>query len=149
MISFLRLKNLVFLHLQHLPMPSRKYRPLFAKWGGVNVLNFRNTFIGENVVFDTNYPNDIIIEEKVTLTVGCTIVTHFVEVRNQRERFYSRGKVRLCEGAYIGANTIICKPVEIGKYSIVGAGSVVTKSIPPYEIWAGNPAKFIKKRKVD
>lgn len=116
---------------------------------GVNVLNFRNTFIGENVIFDTNYPNDIIIEEKVALTVGCTIVTHFVEVRNQRERFYSRGKVGLCEGAYIGANTIICKPVEIGKYSIVGAGSVVTKSIPPYEIWVGNPAKFIKKRKVD
>ena len=94
MISFSRLKNLVFLHLQHLPMPSRKYRPLFAKWGGVNVLNFRNTFIGENVIFDTNYPNDIIIEEKVTLTVGCTIVTHFVEVRNQRERVYSTGKVR-------------------------------------------------------
>jgi hypothetical protein len=40
MISFSRLKNLVFLHLQHLPMPSRKYRPLFAKWGGGKCIEF-------------------------------------------------------------------------------------------------------------
>jgi acetyltransferase-like isoleucine patch superfamily enzyme len=45
---------------------------------------------------------------------------------------------------FIGAHSIILKGVTIGERSIVGAGSVVTKSIPPDEIWAGNPAKFIK-----
>lgn len=47
--------------------------------------------------------------------------------------------------AFIGARCIILKGVTIGENSIVGAGSVVTKSIPANEIWAGNPAKFIRK----
>lgn len=49
------------------------------------------------------------------------------------------------EGAFIGGNTIILKGVTVGERSIVGAGSVVTKNIPDGEIWAGNPAKFIRK----
>lgn len=53
--------------------------------------------------------------------------------------------VTIKDGAFIGAHTIILKGVTIGEKSIVGAGSVVTKSIPDYEIWAGNPARFIKK----
>lgn len=47
--------------------------------------------------------------------------------------------------AFIGARCIILKGVTIGENSIVGAGSVVTKSIPANEIWTGNPAKFIRK----
>ena len=53
--------------------------------------------------------------------------------------------VRIEKGAFIGAGSYILKGVVIGEYSIVGAGSVVTHNIPPMEIWAGNPARFIKK----
>ena len=53
--------------------------------------------------------------------------------------------VHIKEGAFIGAHAIILKGVTIGKHSIVGAGSVVTKNIPDGEIWAGNPAKMIKR----
>jgi acetyltransferase-like isoleucine patch superfamily enzyme len=53
--------------------------------------------------------------------------------------------VRIEDGAFIGTNAIICKGVTIGKESIVAAGAVVVKSIPPGEIWGGNPAKFIRK----
>ncbi|EJT6167524.1 CatB-related O-acetyltransferase [Clostridium perfringens] len=47
---------------------------------------------------------------------------------------------------WIGANTLIKSGVKIGNGAIIGMGSVVTKNVPPYEIWAGNPAKCIRKR---
>lgn len=53
--------------------------------------------------------------------------------------------VLIKHGAFIGASSIILKGVTVGEYSIIGAGSVVTKNIPNGEIWAGNPAKFLKK----
>jgi acetyltransferase-like isoleucine patch superfamily enzyme len=46
---------------------------------------------------------------------------------------------------FIGANSIILKGVTIGERSIIGAGSVVTRNVPENEIWAGNPAKHIRK----
>ena len=52
--------------------------------------------------------------------------------------------VTIKQGAFIGAHSIILKGVTIGRHSIVGAGSVVTKDIPDGEIWAGNPARFIR-----
>lgn len=97
----------------------------------------------EGVIFDTNYPQDIFIEEGVRLTSGVKIVTHFM---NPNTGSYDRGKVHICKGAYLGMNTLVVKPVTIGERAIIGAGSVVTKDIPANEVWAGNPAKFIRKR---
>lgn len=54
-------------------------------------------------------------------------------------------RISIGDDVFIGANSIILKGVDIGDRSIIGAGSVVTKSIPSDEIWAGNPAKFIRK----
>lgn len=57
----------------------------------------------------------------------------------------TKGGVEIGDGVWIGNNCVILQNVSIGKKSIVGAGSVVTKSIPPYSIAVGNPAKVIKK----
>ena len=56
------------------------------------------------------------------------------------------GEVHIGKRVFIGMNTLIVSPVSVGDGAVVGAGSVVTKDIPTDEIWAGNPAKFIKKR---
>ena len=52
--------------------------------------------------------------------------------------------IQIKDSAYIGAYAFILKGVTIGENAIVGAGSVVTKNIPDNEIWAGNPARFIR-----
>ncbi|MBD8084298.1 acyltransferase [Chryseobacterium sp. GCR10] len=53
-------------------------------------------------------------------------------------------KVIIKDKAWIGFNSIILKGVTIGEGSIVGAGSVVTKSVPDWTIVGGNPAKIIR-----
>lgn len=53
-------------------------------------------------------------------------------------------KVKICDDVLIGAKSIILRGVTIGECSIVGAGSVVTKNIPPYTIVGGNPAHIIR-----
>ena len=53
--------------------------------------------------------------------------------------------VKIGDHAFIGAHTTILKGVTIGRNAVVGAGSVVTRDVPDNEIWAGNPARFIKR----
>ena len=49
------------------------------------------------------------------------------------------------DDVFIGAGAIILPGVTIGEKSIIGAGSIVTKSVPACEVWAGNPARFVRK----
>lgn len=55
--------------------------------------------------------------------------------------------VNIKEHAWIGMNTLIMKGVTIGKYAIIGAGSIVTHDVPDYAIAAGVPCKVIKFRR--
>ena len=56
------------------------------------------------------------------------------------------GPIRIGSDVFVGANALLLKGVTIGSRAIVGAGSVVAKSIPADQIWAGNPAHFIKEQ---
>lgn len=68
------------------------------------------------------------------------------EIRKSKDdiKYRVEKPVVIKDNAFIGANSIILKGVTIGENSIIGAGSVVTKSVPDNQIWAGNPAKFIR-----
>ena len=55
--------------------------------------------------------------------------------------------VNIGNQCWIGSSCIILKGVTIGDQAVIGAGSVVTKDVPPRQVWAGNPAKLIKELK--
>jgi putative colanic acid biosynthesis acetyltransferase WcaF len=54
--------------------------------------------------------------------------------------------ITLRDGAWVGAKCVVGPGVEIGECAVAAAGSVVTKNIPEYEIHAGNPARFVRRR---
>ena len=99
--------------------------------------------------------NSVSIGSRVFIGGGCKIWdTDFhsldFNIRNEDKSFRTgtNSPVVIHDDVFLGGFVTILKGVEIGKGSIIGAGSVVTKSIPENEIWAGNPAKFIKKNDV-
>lgn len=138
-----RIKQIFFMWLSNF-LPIRGHlRWKFVKKGGVDVKG--PCWIYRNVYFDSVAPELITIEQGVTITQNTQILTHFLDP-TQKGRIYRLGPVKIEEHAFIGCSVIICNAVTIGKGAIVGAGSVVTKDIPPYQVWAGNPARYIKDR---
>lgn len=85
-------------------------------WDGVTLKN--NSFVGPNVTFTNDF--------------------------TPRSKQYPNEFLRTVveEYASIGANSTILGGITLGKYSMIGAGSVVTKNVGDHELWYGNPAKF-------
>jgi acetyltransferase-like isoleucine patch superfamily enzyme len=125
---------------------------------GAYIVGCSQISIGKNVVIrpETQLHGEsdtikisIIIEDDVLIGSGVHV---YVENHNYSATsmpiFYqghsNAKKVVIKRGSWIGANAIILPGVEIGNNAIVGAGSVVTKSVPAFVIVAGNPAKTIK-----
>lgn len=94
---------------------------------------------------------EVVLEDNVLIGGGVKLYdTDFHSIRYS-DRVNPEGdknikceSIIIHEGAFIGAHSIILKGVSIGRHSVIGAGSVVTKSVPDGEIWAGNPAKYVK-----
>lgn len=125
-----------------LPLLPPSFRVRCLKWGGVRILG--PCFIGGGVMFDGIYPNLIEIGEGCVITSGCCILSHFFNTEDRR--FYA-GEVKIGRKVFIGMNTLIVNAVNIGDYAVIGAGSIVNCDIPAGELWAGNPARFIRKVK--
>ncbi len=85
-------------------------------WDGIHIAD--KVFIGPNATFT----NDLIPRSK-----------------QYPDNF---PKTLIQEGASLGANVTVLPGLTIGRYSMLGAGSVLTKSLPEFELWLGNPAKF-------
>ena len=71
------------------------------------------------------------------------------EVRLNGDTDIKSKPVVIGKRVFVGGHSIILKGVSIGDDAVIGAGSVVAKNVPSGEIWAGNPAKFIRKVKTD
>ena len=70
----------------------------------------------------------------------------FVNDHFPRSKVYPKGfeRTTLSNGCSVGANATILGGVTIGEFAMIGAGSVVLQDVPPREVWAGNPARFIR-----
>ncbi|WP_229365760.1 acyltransferase [Fibrisoma montanum] len=84
---------------------------------------------GGTVIYDTDFHN-LDVCRRTSIKEDITTV--------------KKKEVEIKDNVFIGAHCIILKGVTIGENSIIGAGSVLTKSVPHNQIWAGNPAQFVK-----
>ncbi len=131
-----------------------KYNPVglaphcyLVSWAGAT-LKFGDNVGISNVTI--NARNSITIEDDVMLGGGVQVFDHDFHPLDYHKRMhdtknFSHAPVLIEKGAFIGTRSIILKGTKIGARAVIGAGSVVIGTIPPDEIWAGNPAKFIKK----
>lgn len=111
---------------------------------GQNVVISPQVIIGDNVKIQNNVSvyTGVICEDDVFLGPSC-VFTNVVNPRSGVNRRGQYSKTNVGKGATIGANaTIICGH-DIGTYAFIGAGAVVTKTIKPYALVVGNPAKQI------
>lgn len=109
---------------------------------GQNVVISDGVVLGNNVKVQNNVSvyNGVICEDEVFLGPSCV----FTNVINPRSAVNRRGQYSetiVGKGATIGANATIVCGNNIGKYAFVGAGAVVTKSVPDYALVIGNPAR--------
>lgn len=103
--------------------------------------------IGKNVIISSHsfLCSGLKVENNVFIGHGVMTINDLYPPSKKRtgsDKFWKKTVIK--EGAVIGSNATLF-PIVVGKNSVIGAGAVVTKDVPDGEVWAGNPAKFIKK----
>lgn len=110
-----------------------------------------------NINCHTFIENDVIIGDRVTIKSGVYLWDGIIiendvfigpnvtftndRVPRSKDHTVAFDRIVVRKNASVGANATIIGPVEIGQYSLVGAGSVLTKNTTPYSLWYGNPAR--------
>lgn len=109
--------------------------------------------IGNNVYINSGFigliSDKVTIEDNVTLGPNVSIMSHSHGLDPKSKSYLDNdlvvASVTLKEGCWLGDKVIVLPGVTIGKKSVIGAGSVVTKSIDDYCIAVGNPCRIIKR----
>ncbi|WP_289005653.1 acyltransferase [uncultured Parabacteroides sp.] len=109
----------------------------YVNIGNSSRIGLRNTLIGPIQI-----GNQVILAQNVVLS-GLNHNYEDIELPIRAQGVKTL-PIIVEDECWIGANSIITAGVHIGKHSIVAGGSVVTKSVPPYSIVGGNPARLIK-----
>jgi UDP-2-acetamido-3-amino-2,3-dideoxy-glucuronate N-acetyltransferase len=101
--------------------------------------------------------NDVVIGDNVTVKCGVYLwdglrignnvqigpnATFVNDLYPRAKQSFRLQQTTLCDGVSVGASVTVLGGVTVNKYALIGAGSLVTKDIPPYSLWFGNPAVF-------
>jgi UDP-2-acetamido-3-amino-2,3-dideoxy-glucuronate N-acetyltransferase len=119
-----------------------------------NCILGENCNIGQNVVISPSVKlgSNVKVQNNVSIYTGVTcdddvflgpsmVFTNVINPRSAVNRKSEYAKTHVGKGASIGANATIVCGHDIGEFAFIGAGAVVTKNVPPYSLWVGNPAK--------
>ena len=129
-----------------------EFRIVLLRIAGIKI--GRKSVINEGFTLtcDVGYERNLLIDDRVAIGPNTIVILtshpNFSKLRKLKNSYLSievNGNVHIKHDAWIGAGCIILPNVTIGEFSIVGAGSVVTKDVPSFTIVAGVPAKIIKK----
>ena len=109
---------------------------------GQNVVVSPGVVLGENVKIQNNVSvyTGVICDDDVFLGPSM-VFTNVINPRSAINRRDQYAKTHVGKGASIGANATIVCGHDIGEYAFIGAGAVVTKTVPPFALVVGNPAK--------
>lgn len=150
---------------------KKKKGSLVRRRTRMDVLPFNNFVLGfdstiEDFATINNGVGDVIIGDRTRIGLGCVVIgpvtvgndvmfAQNIVVSGLNHGYQDLSlppslqpvdtkPIHIGDEVWIGANSVITAGVNIGKHSVVAAGSVVTKSVPPYSVVAGNPAKVLK-----
>lgn len=118
--------------------------PFHASWAGRNVhfghdvyANFNLTLVDDCEIYVGNH---VLFAPNVTLAAG----THPIHPELRSKQAQYNLPIKIEDNVWIGANSVILPGITIGRNSVIGAGSVVTKDIPKNVIAAGNPCRILR-----
>jgi len=111
---------------------------------GQNVVISPEVILGNNVKIQNNVSlyTGVICDDDVFLGPSC-VFTNVVNPRSAVNRRGQYSRTRIGKGASVGANATIVCGHDIGIYAFIGAGAVVTKTVPDFALVVGNPAKQV------
>ena len=103
-------------------------RPKLLRLAGIKM--GQDIHIGANVTFDTINHKLFEIGSHVTITMNTVLLTHYLKPHEDGNLSWHVGNLKIGNHVFIGANTVIARPVTIGNNVVIAAGSVVTHYIP-------------------
>lgn len=130
--------------------PNNALRVEILKLLGANIKG-KIAISQELFIFDAGRMDFLTIEDKVGIGPRVSIIMHSDPYPSPLQKSYPKKTlpVAIKKGVWVCTGAIILPGITIGEYSVIAAGAVVTKDVPPYTVVAGVPAKVVKRLKED